>query len=229
MRKALLPMIASLALCGASTVALIATNARAAQTPKPPVMVAMAGAPGITMAENAPTADMMVAPADDMGGAPSTGKMAQRLTQMCKDVVARKTGELAYLEAKLALTPAQTGAFGRWKDVSLNIARHHADACNAHLTKMETKTPGLRPDIIDRMSREEDILKIRLADLQAEKPALAALYNTLTPDQRKDLDRGGMGRPPRMMMSMMHRPGMGPGPMGARGPADMPPPPPPAQ
>ena len=33
MRKALLPMVASLALYGAATVALIATNAHAAQTP----------------------------------------------------------------------------------------------------------------------------------------------------------------------------------------------------
>ena len=32
MRKALLPLVASLALCGAATAALIATNARAAQT-----------------------------------------------------------------------------------------------------------------------------------------------------------------------------------------------------
>ena len=32
MRKALIPMLASLALCGAATAALVATNARAAQT-----------------------------------------------------------------------------------------------------------------------------------------------------------------------------------------------------
>ncbi|MDB5741116.1 MAG: hypothetical protein JWP16_2156, partial [Alphaproteobacteria bacterium] len=41
MRKALLPMIASLALCGAATIALVATNARAEQSPKRPVMMAM--------------------------------------------------------------------------------------------------------------------------------------------------------------------------------------------
>ena len=43
MRKALLPMIASLALCGAATAALIATNARAEQSGRKPVMLALAG------------------------------------------------------------------------------------------------------------------------------------------------------------------------------------------
>ena len=35
MRKALLPMLASLAVCGAATAALVATNARADQTGRP--------------------------------------------------------------------------------------------------------------------------------------------------------------------------------------------------
>ena len=43
MRKALLPMIASLALCGAATVALIATNARAEQSGRKPVMLGVVG------------------------------------------------------------------------------------------------------------------------------------------------------------------------------------------
>ncbi len=46
MRKALLPMIASLALCGAATVALIATNAHAEQSGRKPVMLAAAAQDG---------------------------------------------------------------------------------------------------------------------------------------------------------------------------------------
>ena len=100
--------------------------------------------------------------------------------------------------------------------------------------KIAARKAGERPSVIDHLAREEDMLKDRLADLQAERPALEALYNTLTPDQRNDLGhdgmRGGMGRPGgRMMMGMMgHRGPMGPGmgPMG-HGPADAPPPPPP--
>ena len=41
MRKALFPMIASLALCGAATAALVATNARAEQGGRKPVMIAL--------------------------------------------------------------------------------------------------------------------------------------------------------------------------------------------
>ena len=42
MRKALFPLIASLAVCGAATAALVATTARAEQSVRKPVMVAMA-------------------------------------------------------------------------------------------------------------------------------------------------------------------------------------------
>ena len=48
----------------------------------------------------------------------------------------------------------------------------------------------------DMMSREEDRLKERLADIEAERPALEALYNALSPEQRMELVRAGrpMGR-----------------------------------
>ena len=143
MRKALLPMIASLALCGAATGALIATNARAAQSPKKPVMVAMVTTPSLGMTaapgpNGGPPPGMMDAPGDMGGGAmhgPMDGKMGERMqahmAQMCKDMVAHKIGELAFLEAKLALTPAQTSAFTRWKQVSLEIAQRHSGECSS--------------------------------------------------------------------------------------------------
>jgi hypothetical protein len=253
MRKALVPMIASLALCGAATCALIATNARAASAPKKPVMVAMVTSPA--MPDVAPPMegglpnDMMDAAPGDMGGMPMDGKMGEHfkahMTQMCKDMYAHKVGELAFEEARLALTPAQTGAFAHWKQVSLEIAQRHVGECNARIAKMEARFANRdkkdgkkmhnRGNPVDRMAREEEMLKARLADLQSERPALEALYNALTPDQRRELGHPGMGggRPMHgMMMGMMHRPGMGPmgmgpGPMGPHGPANAPPPPPP--
>ena len=58
------------------------------------------------------------------------------------------------------------------------------------------------------MGREEDMLKKRLADLDAERPVLTALYNGLTPEQREALSphhhmmaRGMMDRG-----TMRHRP-----------------------
>ena len=247
MRKALLPMIASLALCGAATGALIATNASAAGTPKKPVMVAMLGGPGMGMTTVAPMPDgpppgaMMDAPGD-MGGAmngPMDGKMGERfrahIAQMCKDMYAHKVGEMAFLETKLALTPAQAPLFTRWKQVNLDIAQHHSGECSTRISKAGERKAGERPGMIDRLAREEEMHKTRLANIEAERPSLEALYGALTPDQRKELGHPGMGDHPmgRMMMGMMarHR-GMGPmggpgmGPMG-HGPADAPPPPPP--
>ncbi|HSS14338.1 MAG TPA: hypothetical protein VLL04_10610, partial [Rhizomicrobium sp.] len=63
---------------------------------------------------------------------------------------------------------------------------------------------------------EEELLKRRLSDIQAERPALAALYAALTPAQKEEFGEAGSMH---MMMGMMDRPhpGMGPGPMG-RGP-----------
>jgi hypothetical protein len=247
-------MIASLALCGAATGALIATNASAAGTPKKPVMVAMVTSPGLDMAAAPPGDDAgpMPPPPGMMGammGAPAGGQMAEhmkaRMTQMCKDMYAHKVGEMAFLETRLALTPAQAPLFAKWKQVNLDIAQHHSGECDARIAKVEARKDarkaGERPSPIDRLSREEDMLKTRLANIEAEKPSLEALYNALTPDQRMALGRGGMGGHPMMgrMMGMMHLPGMGGpmgmgpmggpagGPMGPHGPADMPPPPPP--
>jgi LTXXQ motif family protein len=236
MRKALLPLVASLALCGAATGALIATNARAAQPPKRPVMVAMVTSPSLGGETAAPGAEGGPPPGDMMGG-PGMGQMRARIAQMCKDMYAHKVGEMAFLETKLALTPAQAPLFARWKQVNLDIAQHRSGECGTRMTKADERKPGERPSMIDQMAREEEMLKTRLANLEAERPALAALYNALTPDQRKELGNAGMDGHPvlrhMMMMGMMaHHRGMGQmggpgmGPMDHR-PADATPPPPP--
>ena len=51
MRKALIPMLASLALCGAAAVALVAIQCAAQANPRKPVMVALV-APGTMLAQN---------------------------------------------------------------------------------------------------------------------------------------------------------------------------------
>src|SRR5215467_10076348 len=113
MRKALVPMLASLVLCGAATAALI-VNARAAPTnTRKPMMVALV-TPGTVLAQNNATPSVtreMRMPAD----------MAAQMKRMCEDRYAREAGCLAYLEARLKLTSAQQPLFARWKDVSLDI------------------------------------------------------------------------------------------------------------
>ena len=223
MRKALLPMVASLALCGAATVALVATNARAEQSVRKPTMIAL-----VTT-----NSDGTLATPRPEGGTRSEMRdvmMEPRREQICNDLYARKAGELAFLEAKLSLKANQAPLFARWKQASLDVAKQHETDCTTH----RPEARGRRLTVVDRLSLEEDLLKRRLADIQAERPALAALYGTLSPAQKEELSHGDMRRMAgrlHMMLGMMDRPhrGMGPGQMG-RGQMDGPPePPPPAQ
>jgi Spy/CpxP family protein refolding chaperone len=238
MRKALFPLIASLALCGAATAALIATNARAAQSNgqnsdqsnHKPLMIAMTTTNGVTRNENA------APPAEDgeranMRYRMEPGARPQR-GQFCKDLYARKVGELAFLEAKLSLSPNQEPLFARWKQASLDIAKTHESECTA---REKPQARNQRPTIVDRLAMEEDRLKKRLTDIQTERPALAALYGSLTPEQKEELQHGQMHHMGHMQMGMMERPhmgfmGPGMGPSMDRRPVEPPQPPPaPAQ
>ncbi len=223
MRKALIPTLASLALCGAATATLIATNATAQTAARAdarkPVMMALV-APGTMLAENAP-----VPSADRNMRMPSAAEMTAAFKQMCEDRYAREAGRMGYLEARLSLTSSEQPLFARWKGVKLDIAKKRAADCGQNVARLDRRasTP------VERISREQDMLKKRLADLDAERPALAALYDALTPKQREAfsgghrmmaggrMDRGFMGRG-------MMRPDMRSGPME---PGDHPPPPPP--
>ena len=74
---------------------------------------------------------------------------------------------------------------------------------------------------MDGMAREEDMLKRRLADLDAERPALATLYNALNQGQRDGLMEPGGGRiVVRRILADMGPP---PGAMTRGGPVPVPP------
>ena len=240
MRKALIPMIVCLALCGAATTAMVISSARAQPGPHKPMMVA--GASDLQLAANdAPSPDGAPPPPDLRRRAPAD--MAARLTQMCQDQLARQSGELAYTETKLNLTASEQPLFQRWKDARLGVARRHAEQCASRISQRlaqrqtnqgqngqnnsaKPRTAANRPGPAERMAREEDRLKQRLADIDAERPALEAFTNALSPQQKMELERGGMGQHgPRGMMMGHSRfaEAMGPrGPMGpmGRGPMD---------
>jgi len=118
---------------------------------------------------------------------------------------------MAYLEARLHLTDAEQPLFAHWKDVRLDSAKRQAADCASRTSE---DRDGADP--VARMSREEAMLKQRIADLDAERPAFSALYAALAPDQRQTL------APPRPMMGRDHGPMRPPREVG-----DLPPPPPP--
>jgi hypothetical protein len=232
MRKALLPMVASLALCGAATAALIATNANAAQTAKPMMIALIGGDAGGAQTARKPVMITQLAPGDNGGaraeggpppGPPPDGMMdrGMRRGQMCQDMYAHKVGELAFLETKLSLTGAQAPLFERWKQASLQVAKSHEGEC----ATSERREPGQRRDMMARLNMEETMLKRRLADIDAERPSLGALYAALNPEQKQEFGHAAMramGGRMGMMMGMMGHRGMGPGPMDHGPMGDMP-------
>jgi hypothetical protein len=135
---------------------------------------------------------------------------------------------MAYLEARLNLTGSQQSLFSAWRSVRLGIAKRDADACAAR--DIGQARQQMSP--VDRMTRMEDRLKKRIADLDAERPAFTALYSALSPDQQKALapHRHGMmhGRHGMRGHGMMGQGMMRPGAM-RHGPINGQPPAPPPQ
>ena len=201
MRRVFVPLFASLLLCGAAAGALGVTSAQA-QTE----------AGNSVMAQNTQTPP----PGSGRMHRFDPAQMAQRFKARCEDHYARSVGGMAYLETRLNLTGQQQSLFSAWRSVRLNIARRNADAC----AQRDFSQMGKEMSPVDRMARMEDRLKKRVADLDTERPAFAALYNALSPEQQKALmPHHHMMRGRHGMMGRGMRPGMNRGPMNGQPPA----------
>jgi hypothetical protein len=187
MKKTLLPLLASLVLCAGAAGTVAITGALAHTTPT----ATDAHPPTLTK---------------PMGPHRNPAEMAQRMKEFCADGYARMVGRLAYVETKLALTPAQEPVFAHWKAVRLANAAARRDACAA------PHQMG-RHDILARMAREEDQLKDRLSALEKERPALTDLLAVLTPEQKRVFDHGHNRAGAMMGAGMMDHGMMGQGMM----------------
>ena len=135
--------------------------------------------------------------------------MTAQQKQECRDDYAHAVGNLAYQEARLSLTPAQQPLFDRWKNVKLDNARRDAADC---ATRQLPRSQGKMPTPLDGMIREQENLKRRLADLDAEIPALTAFYNVLSQAQKDALARPGEQAMLVRRRALAPRPQVGPGP-----------------
>ncbi len=141
--------------------AFVGADAHAEQTARKPVLLAQAGGP--------------------------RGQDMDRERQpSCSDITADKQDEMRWLESRLSLTGAQQPLFSRWRQVALDIARRNQNECIAH-----QRNANRAPSLIDGIAEEEAMLRGRLADLQAERPALEAFYRSLSPGQRNQLEQQG--------------------------------------
>ena len=102
----------------------------------------------------------------------------------CTERYARKAAHLAYLEAKLNLTDQQKSAWTKWRQAKLDAADKRRAACLQRDWSRDEQETAL-----DREARVEKWLTARLQELQASRPALQALYDALSPEQKAVFDQ----------------------------------------
>jgi hypothetical protein len=122
---------------------------------------------------------------------------------MCADAYAQTAAHLAYVEAKLDLTEQQRPLFAKLRQVTIDSAAKERAVC------LESVPKGAQPpNTLEREAHLEKILTAKLQQLQAARPALQALYDSLSPAQREIFDhqgrfgehgRGGGGEEPHGM------------------------------
>ena len=117
---------------------------------------------------------------------------------MCTEQVARRIGNRAYLKARLDLKPEQMTLWNNFEKAADEASARDKARCAALPAEVKTS-----PTYMERMTMREDMMKARLAALEAVKPSLQALYAALTPEQKAIFDK-----PMRMGMGMgsIHRP-----------------------
>ncbi|HEV2097353.1 MAG TPA: Spy/CpxP family protein refolding chaperone [Stellaceae bacterium] len=102
--------------------------------------------------------------------------------QWCIDRLARRAARRAYIETKLDLTAEQRPLWDKLQTIAQGETQKERALC-------QQLKPGQQTTILDRVSRAQEFLSARLDALQSAKPALQALYQALTPDQRAIMDR----------------------------------------
>jgi len=131
---------------------------------------------------------------------PSPEQRAAWHQQRCNDRYAFAAGRLAFVEAKLNVTETQRPLFDRWRDVVMHEAQARKDECLAH-----QPTPGEHHSVVERNELMQKRLEHRLAALREEAPALDAFYQSLSPDQKAELDKAHHGHHFGHRGGMMHR------------------------
>jgi LTXXQ motif family protein len=100
----------------------------------------------------------------------------------CIDRLAWRAARLAYVETKLDLTAAQRPLWEKVADAAHAEQQKERQLCTSLPTSAAPAT------VLERMDRMQQFLSARLDGLREAQPAVAALYQALTPAQRAILD-----------------------------------------
>jgi LTXXQ motif family protein len=101
--------------------------------------------------------------------------------QRCIDRLARRAAHRAYVETELDLTSEQRPLWDRLQNIAQGEQQKERQLC-------EQLKPGEELTTLQRLDRVQQFLTARLDALQAAKPAVQALYQSLTPEQREIFD-----------------------------------------
>lgn len=105
--------------------------------------------------------------------------------ERCEDRLARRAGVVAYTVTKLNLTAQQKPLWDKLNAQIQSAADKERQICAGLPNEAGQQGQGT---FLDRMSRREQFMQARLQAMQQTRPALEALYNALTPEQKAILD-----------------------------------------
>jgi hypothetical protein len=105
--------------------------------------------------------------------------------QACQDRIAKRAGFVAYIGAKLNLTPDQKPLWDKVVAASQAAQANEAKTCAALPASANDRG---KETIIDKMNHRQAMMQAQLQGLQQTQPAVQALYQTLTPDQKAVVD-----------------------------------------
>jgi len=105
--------------------------------------------------------------------------------QACVDHIAKRAGFVAYLGAKLNLTAEQKPLWDKVVAASQAAQANERQTCAGLPAAAADRA---KETIIDKMSHRQAMMQARLQGLQQSGPAIQALYQALTPDQKAILD-----------------------------------------
>jgi hypothetical protein len=179
MRKSMLAG-AAMVVIAAAAVPVIAWS----QSPPPP-----AGGPGA-----APGGPGMPGPGGDRTGGPGHDGMMhhgwERWAKMspqkaCVDRIARHAGAIASIGFKLDLTAEQKPLWDKVVAVTQSSEDAQRKLCDALPATAQDRD---KLTALDRLHHREQVLQARLQAMQKADPAVQALYDKLSPDQKQILD-----------------------------------------
>jgi hypothetical protein len=184
-------MIAGIALAGGIAIAAPALVSSAADGQPQTAQVApdKPGLEGLPGMGGMPGMGMMGG-REGMGAMGHHGWMHEMMTrrsprERCEERLAHRAGIIAYTVSKLNLTAEQKPLWDKLNGVVQSAADKERQLC-ANLPAQAG--PQAQATILDRMSRREQFLSARLQGLQQARPALEALYQALTPEQKTIID-----------------------------------------